>query len=118
LVAVAGNEGVAVDQEFPASLAEVITVATHSQNFEFCKWSNHGYPGCILYLTFSNAIDITAVGKRVWVVGKGGYKKKSGTSFASPMVAAAISKAMLKGHSQKAAREVCILLPSTLADQF
>jgi hypothetical protein len=89
-VAAAGNEFAEGNPlEFPASLPHVLTVAAVGQKLESSYFSNT-----------SAAIDLSAPGESIMTAvppaldadgTKDGYEIQSGTSFAAPMVAAAVA---------------------------
>jgi hypothetical protein len=88
-VAAAGNEFTAGNPlEFPASLPHVVTVAATTPDDSSAWFSN-----------VNDAIDLsapgegilTAVPKHLDTTGQDGYEALDGTSFASPMVAAAMA---------------------------
>jgi Subtilase family len=88
-VAAAGNEFAAGNPlEFPASLPHVLTVAAVAPDLSSSLFSNT-----------SGAIDLSAPGERIMTAVppgldgdpvKDGYERQSGTSFAAPMVSAAV----------------------------
>lgn len=87
VVAAAGNSGKA-QRFYPAALSEVIAVGSadeHGGRSSFSSWGPH--------------VALCAPGEAIVGVGRHGYQRSSGTSFASPYVAGAA--ALLMSRAQR-----------------
>ncbi len=92
VVAAAGNGGQKAAPSYPAAQKGVIAVSSVDQNGTIAKDANHG-----------DYIDLVAPGVDVWVASKdSGGRYTSGSSMASPLVAAAL--ALLGGTPDHAVR--------------
>ena len=102
VVVAAGNDGGNVMEHCPAHIIPAITVAAVDSDLNKAYFSNYG-----------EAVDIAAPGVQInSSVLNGGFAKKSGTSMASPHVAAAA--AMLKyGFPDKTPEEIQQALKDT-----
>jgi subtilisin family serine protease len=105
LVAAAGNSG-RRERFYPAALSEVIAVASvdgQGRRSAFSTWGDH--------------IALAAPGEQVFSIGRRGYRAASGTSFASPFVAAAaalvIARARRRGTQPQPQQVRDVLLQTT-----
>ncbi len=86
LVAAAGNWGTADRPAYPAAYPDVVAVTAFGAKWVVYSHANSG-----------NYIDFAAPGVRIWTAVPGGGRFQSGTSFASPYVAALIALEIKKG---------------------
>jgi thermitase len=93
VVAAAGNEGTN-KPSYPAAYSGVMAVAATNGADRRPKWSNRG-----------KWVDIAAPGTNILSTVPGGYKKYSGTSMASPHVAALAALLADKGYGPKKIKE-------------
>ncbi|MGO4890914.1 S8 family serine peptidase [Flavobacterium sp. W21_SRS_FM6] len=78
VVAAAGNEGPAAAPIYPAAYKQVIAVTAIDRQHHIYRWANQG-----------EYIDFAALGVKVYTAhAKGGEGRETGTSMASPVVAA------------------------------
>ena len=81
IVAAAGNEGPAAPAMYPAAYPQVIAVTASDEKQQIYRWANQG-----------DYIDFAALGVNVLSAKAGGGEgRESGTSVASPVVAAAVA---------------------------
>lgn len=91
LVAAAGNAGPAAAPLYPAAYPSVLAVTAVDQHRALYRWANQG-----------DYIDFSAPGVRVWTAKAGaGLTQQSGTSLASPVVAAFAACAIQQGVAQQ-----------------
>jgi thermitase len=101
VVAAAGNERTS-RPSYPASYAHVISVSSTDQQNNRAYSSNYG-----------KTIDVAAPGVDIWSTVPGGYDTKSGTSMASPHVAAL---AGLLASQDRSATEIRRRIQGTATD--
>ncbi|WP_337879746.1 S8 family serine peptidase [Rheinheimera sp.] len=90
LVAAAGNAGPAAAPLYPAAYPQVLAVTAVDQHRTLYRWANQG-----------DYIDFAAPGVKVWTAKAGGaLSQQSGTSLASPVVAAFAACALQQGVPQ------------------
>ncbi len=82
VVAAVGNRGPAAPPQFPAALEGVIAVTAIDAEREIYRQAVHG-----------DHVDFAAPGVQLWTTTEGGGAFQSGTSFAAPLVAAAVALA-------------------------
>jgi subtilisin family serine protease len=93
VVAAVGNDGPASRPLYPAAFEPVVAVTAVDRTSQIYRWANQG-----------PQVDVAA-----WGVGsvvardKGGYEEESGTSFAAPIVSAAIAQLVANGASSTSA---------------
>lgn len=81
IVAAAGNEGPAAPAMYPAAYPQVLAVTASDEHHQIYRWANQG-----------DYIDFAALGVNVLSAKAGGGEgRESGTSMASPVVAAAVA---------------------------
>jgi minor extracellular protease Epr len=81
IVAAAGNEGPAAPAMYPAAYPQVLAVSASDEKHNIYRWANQG-----------DYIDFAALGVNVLSAKAGGGEgRESGTSLASPVVAAAVA---------------------------
>ena len=104
LVAAAGNEGRS-QVSYPAAYPEVIAVTATDNSNNLASFSNYG-----------SAVDLAAPGVSIYSTwNDGGYKTLSGTSMASPHVAAVVAL-RLALHPGETASQVKQVLEATARD--
>ena len=87
MVAAAGNGGPTALPSYPGAYRDVIAVTAVDQNLTVFQDANRG-----------DYIDFAAPGVRIWAPGGGNFGQYlTGTSFATPFVAAAAALAMANG---------------------
>ena len=87
VVAAVGNEGPSARPLYPAAFDPVVAVTAVDKQKHIYRWANQG-----------PQVDFAAWGVNAPVArAKGGYGEESGTSFAAPVVAAAIADLVAKG---------------------
>lgn len=101
VVAAAGNSGRNV-LDYPAAYSNVIAVAATDANDRRASFSNYG-----------SYVDVAAPGVNILSTVPGGYKYYSGTSFASPHVAALAGLLASQGRSKT---EIRLRILSTAKD--
>jgi len=95
IVAAAGNEGPAASPRYPAAYNQVIAVTAVDDKKEIYRWANQG-----------NYIDFSALGVAIKTARSDkSFGPESGTSMASPSVAAILSCQLQKANSQDLAIE-------------
>ena len=83
VVAAVGNDGPSARPLYPAAFEPVVAVTAVDRRKNIYRWANQG-----------PQVDFAAWGVSTPVaLAKGGYGEESGTSFAAPIVAAAIARA-------------------------
>jgi minor extracellular protease Epr len=93
IVAAVGNDGPAARPLYPAAFEPVVAVTAVDRKNQIYRWANRG-----------PQVDFAA-----WGVGntvakpEGGYTDQSGTSFAAPIVAAAIAELISRGTASASA---------------
>lgn len=93
VVAAVGNDGPAARPLYPAAYEPVVAVTAVDRKAQVYRWANQG-----------PQVDLAAWGVGAVVArDRGGYEEESGTSFAAPVVAAAIAKLQADGHSTSSA---------------
>ena len=93
VVAAVGNDGPAARPLYPAACEPVVAVTAVDRKAQVYRWANQG-----------PQVDLAAWGVGAVVArDRGGYEEESGTSFAAPVVAAAIAKLQADGHSTSSA---------------
>ena len=93
VVAAVGNDGPSARPLYPAAFESVVAVTAVDRKKTIYRWANQG-----------PQVDFAAWGVSTPVaLPKGGYGEESGTSFAAPVVAAAIAERMAKGGSSASA---------------
>lgn len=98
----AGNEGVNAATKVPSAYSGVITVSAYRDS-DGALSSDDGWPS---FTNFGDVVDIAAPGVNIYSTWKaGGYNTISGTSMASPHVAAAAAL-YLSTHPGATAQEV------------
>jgi hypothetical protein len=88
LVAAAGNGGAKARPAFPAAHPMVLAVTAIDERLAPYKFANQG-----------DYIDFSAPGVRLWTARKNGGGLQSGTSFASPYIAAAVALHIANGSN-------------------
>lgn len=89
VVAAVGNDGPASRPLYPAAFEPVVAVTAVDRTSQIYRWANQG-----------PQVDVAAWGVGAVVArDKGGYAEESGTSFAAPVVAAAIAQLIADGAS-------------------
>jgi minor extracellular protease Epr len=89
VVAAVGNDGPAARPLYPAAYAPVVAVTAVDRKSQVYRWANQG-----------PQVDLAAWGVRSVVArDRGGYVEETGTSFAAPVVAAAIARLIAEGHA-------------------
>lgn len=87
VVAAVGNEGPSARPVYPAAFEPVVAVTAVDKQKRIYRWANQG-----------PQVDFAAWGVNAPVARvKGGYGEESGTSFAAPVVAAAIAEQLARG---------------------
>lgn len=87
VVAAVGNDGPSARPLFPAAFEPVVAVTAVDKQKRIYRWANQG-----------PQVDFAAWGVSTPVARvKGGYGEESGTSFAAPVVAAAIAEQLARG---------------------
>jgi len=86
LIAAAGNWGPTAKPAFPAAYTQVVAVTAFNDRKLVYSHANNG-----------SYIDFAAPGVQIWTAVPGGGKFQSGTSFASPHVAALMALELAKG---------------------
>jgi hypothetical protein len=93
VVAAVGNDGPAARPLYPAAYEPVVAVTAVDRKQQVYRWANQG-----------PQVDLAAWGVRSVVArDRGGYVEESGTSFAAPVVAAAIARVVAEGHATSSA---------------
>ena len=93
VVAAVGNDGPASRPLYPAAFEPVVAVTAVDRRNQIYRWANQG-----------PQVDVAAWGVGSVVArGKGGYAEESGTSFAAPIVAAAIAQKLAEGAATTSA---------------
>lgn len=93
VVAAVGNDGPSARPLYPAAFEPVVAVTAIDRRKNIYRWANQG-----------PQVDFAAWGVSTPVaLPKGGYGEESGTSFAAPIVAAAIAEQMAKGGGSASA---------------
>jgi hypothetical protein len=94
-VAAAGNNGVAIENVTPASMASVITVGSYNQDLQPSNFSNYTGGSAISYTsgdTNYGALDGWAPGEKIWIAKTDGtYAFAAGTSMAAAIHSAALA---------------------------
>ena len=87
VVAAVGNDGPAARPLYPAAFEPVVAVTAVDKQKKIYRWANQG-----------PQVDFAAWGVNAPVArAKGGYGEESGTSFAAPVVAAALAELVARG---------------------
>jgi len=100
VVTASGNSGVPIEEVTPASMNDVFTIGSFSQNFIPSNFSN--YSDSVVSLTKDavnhGQLDAWAPGEQIWsaTVG-GGYGFGFGTSFSSAIYASSVAYNLSKG---------------------
>lgn len=93
VVAAVGNDGPSARPLYPAAFEPVVAVTAVDRRKNVYRWANQG-----------PQVDFAAWGVATPVaLPKGGYGEETGTSFAAPVVAAAIAAQMAKGGGSASA---------------
>ncbi len=93
VVAAVGNDGPSGRPLYPAAFEPVVAVTAVDKQKRIYRWANQG-----------PQVDFAAWGVDAPVArAKGGYGEESGTSFAAPVVAAAIAELVAKGDDTASA---------------
>ena len=93
VVAAVGNDGPSARPLYPAAFEPVVAVTAVDRKKNVYRWANQG-----------PQVDFAAWGVSTPVaLPKGGYGEETGTSFAAPVVAAAIAEQMAKGGGSASA---------------
>ena len=99
IVAAVGNDGPSAKPLYPAAFEPVVAVTAVDRRNNVYRWANQG-----------PQVDFAAWGVEAPVaLPKGGYGQETGTSFAAPVVAAAIAQQVARtGSSASAAVQALI----------
>jgi minor extracellular protease Epr len=93
VVAAVGNDGPAARPLYPAAFEPVVAVTAVDRSSKVYRWANQG-----------PQVDVAAWGVAATVArDKGGYGEESGTSYAAPIVAAAIAQSLAGGSRSTSA---------------
>lgn len=93
VVAAVGNDGPAARPLYPAAFEPVVAVTAVDKQKKIYRWANQG-----------PQVDFAAWGVNAPVARvKGGYGEESGTSFAAPVVAAALADLVARGAGSTSA---------------
>lgn len=93
VVAAVGNDGPSARPLYPAAFEPVVAVTAVDRKKKIYRWANQG-----------PQVDFAAWGVSTPVaLPKGGYGEETGTSFAAPIVAAAIAERIAKGGGSASA---------------
>jgi minor extracellular protease Epr len=93
VVAAVGNDGPSAQPLYPAAFEPVVAVTAVDRRSNVYRWANQG-----------PQVDFAAVGVATPVaLPKGGYGEETGTSFAAPIVAAAIAQEIARSGSSASA---------------
>lgn len=93
VVAAVGNDGPSAKPLYPAAFEPVVAVTAVDRRNNVYRWANQG-----------PQVDFAAVGVSTPVaLPKGGYGEETGTSFAAPIVAAAIAQEIARTGNSAAA---------------
>ncbi|MEP7702375.1 S8 family serine peptidase [Paraglaciecola sp. 25GB23A] len=96
IVAAAGNEGPAAPPMYPSAYASVISVSATDDENQIYRWANQG-----------DEIDFVALGVNVYTAhSKGKEARETGTSIASPLVAALAACLSLQHEPQTIQHEL------------
>ena len=108
IVAAVGNDGPSARPLYPAAFDPVVAVTAVDRRKNIYRWANQG-----------PQVDFAAWGVSTPVaVPKGGYAEESGTSFAAPVVAAAIAEQIARtGSTASAAVQALISQAEDLGDK-
>jgi minor extracellular protease Epr len=107
IVAAVGNEGPAARPLYPAGYPPVVGVTAVDKTRSVYRWANQG-----------PQVDLAADGVEARVATEtGGYSEVSGTSYAAPLVAAAIAHLVAAGRSPEAAAQVLIATAEDLGPE-
>ncbi len=108
VVAAVGNDGPSSRMLYPAGFDPVVAVTAVDRRNRIYRWANRG-----------PQVDFAAWGVATPVaLPKGGYGEETGTSFAAPIVAAAIAERMARGGvSASAAVQALIQQAEDLGDR-
>jgi subtilisin family serine protease len=92
VVAAVGNDGPAARPLYPAAFEPVVAVTAVDRARKIYRWANQG-----------PQVDVAAWGVASTVANdKGGYGEQSGTSYAAPIVAAALAHSLASGSNSTA----------------
>ena len=93
VVAAVGNEGPSSRPLYPAAFEPVVAVTAVDKKRQVYRWANQG-----------PQVDLAAWGVAARVArDKGGYTDESGTSYAAPVVSAALAETIANGASSSSA---------------
>jgi minor extracellular protease Epr len=93
VVAAVGNDGPAARALYPAAFEPVVAVTAIDRSRKIYRWANQG-----------PQVDVAAWGVASKVArDKGGYGEESGTSYAAPIVAAALAQTLAGGAKSTSA---------------
>jgi subtilisin family serine protease len=98
IVAASGNSGVPIADVTPASMADVFTIGSYSENFlpsDFSNYSNSAI-SCTLNLNNFGSLDSWAPGENIYAAtpGNNGFSAVSGTSISAAIYSGSIAYTM------------------------